>query len=169
MFRNLNPIKEKRLMWLTLGKLSILVILVFLYFYGARLYFLYLLLKKKEYERVMACTTKFKSDVSWTVCYLLRKVLRQHNMKIFEVKQTGALVLSLNEIPYSIAVFRDKKKRLELGLPTDNLVCRFDVVYEPEGDDLVSIHDIILNKHLQKVIDTFMPNIVHLVVKLKEK
>ena len=169
MFQNLNPIKEKRLMWLILGKLSILAILVFLYFYSARLYFLYLLLKKKEYERVMACTTKFKSDVSWAVCYLLRIVLQQHNMKIFEVKQTGALVLSLNEIPYSIAVFRDKKKSLELGLPTDNLVCRFDIIYEPEGEALVSIYDIILNKHLQSVINVFFFFFVNLVAKLKEK
>lgn len=156
-------------MWLILGKLSILAILVFLYFYGARLYFLYLLLKKKEYERVMACTTKFKSDVSWAVCYLLRKVLQQHNMKIIEVKQTGALVLSFNEIPYSIAVFRDKRKRQELGLSPDKLVCRFDIIYEPEGEALVSIYDIILNKHLQSVINVFMPNIVNLVAKLKEK
>lgn len=156
-------------MWLILGKLSILAILVFLYFYGARLYFLYLLLKKKEYERVMACTTKFKSDVSWAICFLLRRVCEQHNMKIFEVKQTGALVLSFNEVPYSIVVFRDKQKRLTLGLPADNLVCRFDIIYEPEGEALVSIYDIILNKHLQSVINVFMPNIVHLVVKLKEK
>lgn len=156
-------------MWLILGKLSILAILVFLYFYGARLYFLYLLLKKKEYERVMACTTKFKSDVSWAICFLLRKVCEQHNMKIFEVKQTGALVLSFNEVPYSIAVFRDKQKRLALGLPADNLVCRFDIIYEPEGNELVSIHDIILNNHLQKLINCFMPNIIHLAVKLKEK
>lgn len=152
-------------MLLILGKVLVVALLLSLYFFGIRLYFLYLMLVKKNFKKVMTYIDRCKKDISWCVCYVLRKSFRIHDIKTFTIQ--NSLILSPNNIPYSVRVFKDKRKRLDMDLPKTSPVCGFDFYYEME-DKIVSIMDMLEQRHIKKVIDSFIVNAMPLVIKLKE-